>query len=145
MDNINLKELYELKKTTILKQFISSPDSYSNSYVFAIYNDLYPVDDEIKDDTDNYKDFYKVDKDFMEKVRKIIAETIDNNQTIFYYELQTKIGGSRFHRNLILALRYFYLAESFSKDFFNSILQDGQMPGEAKIIEKEFTPEEISF
>lgn len=136
-----LKALYCGKKRSILQFYKLQSEKqtlYSQSYIYAIEKDCYPYFDE-DEDAELFNDFYCVDKVFIESVINIIGEKEDSQKKLFYYELENLAGKKNIRPKLICFLRYAFLSNKFSPDFFETLLSNENCPIEAKSITKPST------
>ncbi|MGF1907582.1 hypothetical protein [Aliivibrio salmonicida] len=146
-NDLQLLALYENRKLMVTLNYRIHKDlcGFSDSYVYAIANDLYPFfqNTHIPEEgiIDPYFDCYRVsDKDINEILNYIDEEWLKDNIYNFY-DLERHFGGRDIRFKLIKVLRYAYLDERFDTSLWEKMME--WAPSEAKSIVRELAHWEI--
>lgn len=145
MQEETLKAQYYSMKRSVLQFYKLQGDSqslYSQGYIYSVAKGCYPYFDD-DEEAKLFSDFYDVDKEFIENVLYVIQEKEDTHEKCFYYDLEKQTGGKSIRSKLIVFLRYCFLSNQFSSDFYTILLSD--YPIEAEVINKDFNDEEIKL
>lgn len=140
-----LNAKYRERKDSILRSFKQQNKEnakYSAGYVYSVAKDCYPYFDN-DEKAAFFNDLYDVSKEFIEETLNIIEERQNTGEKLFYYELERLVVGKDVRTKLIWFLRYAFLSNKFSSDFFETLLTNGECPIEAKSITKSFNKEEL--
>lgn len=147
--SILLRGLAEIRRHQIIQSKFNqeTKNLYSDAYVYAIANSIYPYEHEqLGSETDKekillYFPFYETYKVSYDQVKNV-AELLDNKwkkESITFYELEAHYSGTwegSMRADLIDICRYLYLCRYFDQPFWDHFLSD--RPTEANSIAQEY-------
>lgn len=149
------KMLFENMKLQLLSLFVSTnhEKNITPSYAFAWSAGIYPALDEGAHWHEEFTGFFRVSGDQLLKLLEFLDDCWDNKKKMSFYDLEHHYdihGSGRdgplwSRHSLIAACRYLFLNDHFDTTFWESLLENGQCPVEAKIICRDFSPADVYF
>lgn len=117
MEKEILKALYQMRKFQTIQFYKMNKEEsgISNSLVFALANDCYPLFHN-RDEFDVYNDFFSIKKDDVSRYLKYLDENNLNNSNKTFYEIEDHFGGKSVRMDLITVFRYAFLDNRFTGD-----------------------------
>lgn len=134
-----LKVLYYHFKRQILSLYLQNKSLYSESFIYAITHNTYPLFNE-SEEIKMYNEYFTVTKEKISLVTKYLDEKWrTNNKEVYptFYQLEDEFESFHIDRSdLIYIIRYCVLDRRFDNELWKKIKSD--CPCEADFIDDEF-------
>ena len=153
MQNIS-DPLFQIMRFNILNSVKGDFDNsiFSTSYIYAWESSIYPL---FNDGASWHKPFgaqFAVSEAEVDELSRILDKSWDKKEKITFYELENRLGvkgnisSNGWERwKLIRACRYMYLEELFDKEFWATLIKNGDCPTEALSICRPLQQSDIYF
>jgi hypothetical protein len=115
----------------------------SDDNVFAWQHSIYPFHDHQQEYwAEPFESYFEVNRQMIEELAKFLDDTWLKSETITFYELEKTLQAgvvSNWDRSkLIDACRYFFLRKMFDDNFWQALLQRGNAPNEASVVNQAY-------
>lgn len=145
--------LFLLQKSQVMSWFfgVDTKSFVSAPYAYAWYEGVFPILDESAEWHAPYANHFKISESLMDELHSFLCDCWDGKKDLSFYDLEAHYGvrgsthdgpyWSRF--TLCHACKYFYLHEIFDDNFWNTLLENGKSPAEARSISAKFKSDQL--
>ena len=128
--DMSIKAIFELKRQELVLAKLNpeTKEFVDDAYVYAIRHRLCPVFHDSDGDIDPFEICYSTSREFALEVLDYADQQWMSKNKLTFYTLEQKFGHNS-RVDLLIILRYAFLAHRFDQEFFNDLISE--CPSEA--------------